>query len=140
PRRRPGGGGAPRTPRSGARPGGAAPAANLIAVTLPLFGAVISTVALSVITSTKGSFSFTVWPSCTCQRVISPSAIPSPMSGSLNSKAKAVAPVGGRGRSGGYGAARPPSCDPDRVGSELPGGGHVLLPAASVGIVTALAG
>src|SRR6185369_10890907 len=48
--------------------GAVAPAANLIDAIFPLAGAVISTVALSVITSTKGSFSLTVWPSCTCQR------------------------------------------------------------------------
>ncbi len=43
------------------------------------------TVALSVITSTNSSSSFTAWPGFTFQLTISPSAMPSPMSGSLNS-------------------------------------------------------
>ena len=51
----------------------------------PSAGAPISTVALSVMTSTMSWSSLTVSPALTFQDVISPSATPSPMSGSLNS-------------------------------------------------------
>src|SRR5689334_22470537 len=53
--------------------------------TLPALGAPMVTVALSVITSTISWFSVTGSPSWTSQLTISPSATPSPMSGSLNS-------------------------------------------------------
>src|SRR5689334_13936242 len=53
--------------------------------TLPVLGAPMVTVALSVITSTISWFSLTLSPSLTSQLTISPSATPSPMSGSLNS-------------------------------------------------------
>ncbi len=56
----------------------------------PARGAVISTVALSVRTSTMGWSAVTVWPSVTSHFVISPSVRPSPMSGSLNSNAMGV--------------------------------------------------
>ena len=51
----------------------------------PEYGTVIVTVALSVITSTNSSSSLTCWPALTFQLTISPSAMPSPMSGNLNS-------------------------------------------------------
>ena len=53
--------------------------------TVPAAGAGTSTVALSVMTSTTGWCSSTVAPSATSHWTISPSAMPSPMSGSLNS-------------------------------------------------------
>ena len=49
--------------------------------TLPETGEVISTVALSVITSTSGWSSSTRSPTATCQATISASAVPSPTSG-----------------------------------------------------------
>ena len=55
------------------------------AATTPLRGDGMSTVALSVITSTSGWSSFTASPGWTSQRTISPSATPSPMSGSFTS-------------------------------------------------------
>jgi hypothetical protein len=54
-----------------------------VAVTKPETGEVISTVALSVITSTIGWSSSTVSPTLTRQATISASAVPSPTSGSL---------------------------------------------------------
>src|SRR5262249_745777 len=53
----------------------------------PVRGAGISTLALSVMTSTIGWCSFTASPALTIQRTISPSATPSPMSGSFTSNA-----------------------------------------------------
>src|SRR6185369_10935894 len=53
--------------------------------TLPVLGAPMVTVALSVITSTISWFSLTLSPSFTSQLTISPSATPSPISGNLNS-------------------------------------------------------
>lgn len=53
--------------------------------TVPAAGAGTSTVALSVITSTTGWCSSTAVPSATSHWTISPSAMPSPISGSLNS-------------------------------------------------------
>src|SRR5215467_3362847 len=53
----------------------------------PVRGAGISTLALSVMTSTIGWCSFTASPGLTIQRTISPSATPSPMSGSFTSNA-----------------------------------------------------
>ncbi len=55
--------------------------------TLPATGLSISTVALSVIMSASCWSSAIVSPTLTCQATISASAMPSPMSGSLNSKA-----------------------------------------------------
>jgi len=52
---------------------------------VPVRGEGISTLALSVITSTSGWSSRTRSPSFTSQRTISPSAMPSPMSGSFTS-------------------------------------------------------
>src|ERR1051326_1399323 len=57
----------------------------------PLRGLVSSTVALSVMTSTNGSSSRTASPSFLIQRTISPSWMPSPMSGSLNLKVMGLA-------------------------------------------------
>src|SRR5207247_5220778 len=54
---------------------------------LPVTGEGICTVTLSVITSTTGSFSLTASPSFTNHLTTSPSWTPSPMSGSLNSRA-----------------------------------------------------
>jgi hypothetical protein len=51
----------------------------------PVRGEGISTLALSVMTSTSGWSSRTDSPALTSQRTISPSAIPSPMSGSFTS-------------------------------------------------------
>src|SRR5262249_47491993 len=56
------------------------------AAIVPVRGEGISTLALSVITSTSGWSSFTASPTFTIQRTISPSAMPSPMSGSFTSK------------------------------------------------------
>ena len=53
--------------------------------TTPFTGDGIVTVALSVITSTNASSSFTLEPMTTCHVTISPSTTPSPISGSLNS-------------------------------------------------------
>src|SRR5207249_4119626 len=53
----------------------------------PVTGEGIWTVTLSVITSTTGSFSLTESPSFTNHLTTSPSWTPSPMSGSLNSRA-----------------------------------------------------
>src|SRR5207247_1684114 len=55
--------------------------------TLPVTGDGICTVTLSVITSTTGSFSPMASPSFTNHLTTSPSWTPSPMSGSLNSRA-----------------------------------------------------
>ena len=52
---------------------------------VPVRGEGISTLALSVITSTRGWSSLTASPAFTSQRTISPSATPSPMSGSFTS-------------------------------------------------------
>ena len=71
---------------------------------MPEAGAGISTVALSVITSTTGSSSFTEAPSATIQRTISPSCTPSPMSGNLNSKEAEEASIEGAGGATGTGA------------------------------------
>ncbi len=57
-----------------------------VSVIVPAFGAVIVTVALSVITSTIGWSSTTTSPGFTSQLTTSPSVTPSPMSGSLNSQ------------------------------------------------------
>src|SRR5207247_6022506 len=54
---------------------------------LPVTGEGICTVTLSVMTSTIGSFSLTASPSFTNHLTTSPSWTPSPMSGSLNSRA-----------------------------------------------------
>ena len=53
--------------------------------TLPVLGDGISTFTLSVITSTRGCSSLTLSPSFTSHFRISPSAMPSPMSGNLRS-------------------------------------------------------
>ena len=58
---------------------------NLRATILPLLGEGIVTAALSVSTSTRGSSSATVSPTATCHLSTSPSWMPSPRSGSLNS-------------------------------------------------------
>ena len=59
------------------------PSPPLSSTTVPAFGDGISTVALSVITSTRGWSSATDSPIATFQETISPSTTPSPMSGSL---------------------------------------------------------
>ena len=61
------------------------PTLALIAATRPALGEGIVTAALSVSTSTSGSSSLTLPPTSTCHLRISPSWIPSPRSGSLNS-------------------------------------------------------
>ena len=61
------------------------PISPLSEETMPFIGEGIVTVALSVITSTNASSSFTTDPIATCHVTISPSTTPSPMSGSLNS-------------------------------------------------------
>ena len=61
------------------------PISPLNSETVPSIGDGIVTVALSVITSTNASSSFTIDPISTCHVTISPSTTPSPMSGSLNS-------------------------------------------------------
>src|SRR3989441_4607642 len=58
---------------------------------LPVTGEGIWTVTLSVMTSTIGSFSLTASPSFTNHLTTSPSWTPSPMSGSLNSRAMVTA-------------------------------------------------
>src|SRR3989441_1639937 len=58
---------------------------------LPVTGEGIWTVTLSVMTSTIGSFSLTASPSLTNHLTTSPSWTPSPMSGSLNSRAMVTA-------------------------------------------------
>ena len=58
--------------------------------TFPVTGEGIWTVTLSVITSTIRSFSLIGAPSFTSHFTISPSWTPSPMSGSLNSRATVV--------------------------------------------------
>ena len=65
--------------------GTTSPSAAATAAITPARGDGISTVALSVITSTSGWSSRTESPGFTSQRTISPSAIPSPMSGSFTS-------------------------------------------------------
>src|ERR1043165_9793228 len=62
------------------------PASATIFLIVPRTGLVIGTVALSVITSTSSWSSVTESPSATIHFTISPSATPSPMSGSGNSK------------------------------------------------------
>src|SRR5260221_3434766 len=62
------------------------PGPPVIARTRPARGEGISTVALSVMTSTNGSSSATAEPTATCQPTTSASAMPSPTSGSLNTK------------------------------------------------------
>jgi hypothetical protein len=62
------------------------PGLTLMDAIVPAAGAGISTVALSVITSTTGWCSATVSPSFTSHFTISPSAMPSPMSGSLKAR------------------------------------------------------
>ncbi len=76
---------APSTSKTamGAPTGCMSPGAPCTSTTLPATGAVISTVALSVITSTSGWSSRTSSPTATCQATISASAVPSPTSGSL---------------------------------------------------------
>jgi hypothetical protein len=61
------------------------PSSARSAAIVPARGAGISTLALSVMTSTSGWSSRTDSPGFTSQRTISPSATPSPMSGSLTS-------------------------------------------------------
>src|SRR6266581_841615 len=61
----------------------------------PVTGEGIWTVTLSVMTSTTGSFSLTGSPSFTNHLTTSPSWTPSPMSGSLNSRAISVAKTEG---------------------------------------------
>ena len=61
------------------------PTAAWILVTRPLFGDGISTLALSVRTLTRGASSATESPSWTNHFTTSPSATPSPISGSRNS-------------------------------------------------------
>src|SRR5215471_2802573 len=61
------------------------PSSTRIDSIVPVRGDGISTLALSVITSTSGWSSFTASPAFTSQRTISPSATPSPMSGSFTS-------------------------------------------------------
>jgi len=56
-----------------------------VSSTLPALGAVMVTVALSVITSTIGWSSTTTSPGAMSHLTIWPSVTPSPMSGSLNS-------------------------------------------------------
>jgi hypothetical protein len=68
------------------------PSGIMIRATLPPRGAGISTVALSVMISTIGWSSWMVSPSFTFHFTTSPSTTPSPMSGSLNSKAMATTP------------------------------------------------
>jgi hypothetical protein len=65
--------------------GTTAPSSTRIASIVPVRGDGISTLALSVITSTSGWSSLTPSPTRTSQRTISPSATPSPMSGSFTS-------------------------------------------------------
>ena len=60
------------------------PGFPVVDTTLPFTVEGIDTVALSVISSTKGSSSFTVSPGFTFHFTISPSTTPSPTSGSLN--------------------------------------------------------
>ena len=60
------------------------PGFPVVEITLPLTVDGIATVALSVISSTKGSSSLTVSPGFTFHFTISPSTTPSPTSGSLN--------------------------------------------------------
>jgi hypothetical protein len=62
------------------------PGSPWIDTTLPVTGLVISMVALSVMTSTRGWSSWTRSPTLTCQVTISASAMPSPTSGSLKEK------------------------------------------------------
>src|SRR5262249_4987751 len=57
------------------------PGSPWIEATTPATGEVISTVALSVMTSTSGWSSATLSPGLTCQPTISASAVPSPTSG-----------------------------------------------------------
>src|SRR5690606_20791084 len=66
---------------SGAPTASMSPIAPWIAVTVPSTGDVISTVALSVITSTSDWSSVITSPGLTCQPTISASATPSPISG-----------------------------------------------------------
>ena len=66
--------------------------------TLPATGDSISTVALSVIMSASCWSSSTRSPTLTCQATISASAMPSPMSGSLNSKVAISPPSLSRAR------------------------------------------
>ena len=63
--------------------GAMSPGSPWIEMILPSTGEVISTVALSVITSTSGASSLTTSPTLTCHATISASAVPSPTSGSL---------------------------------------------------------
>ena len=65
--------------------GTTAPSSTWIAAIVPVRGEGISTLALSVITSTSGCSSLIGSPAFTSQRTISPSATPSPMSGSFTS-------------------------------------------------------
>src|SRR5450432_1635150 len=65
--------------------GTVSPTLKRSSVTLQALGAPMVTVALSVITSTISWFSVTSSPALTSQLTISPSATPSPISGSLNS-------------------------------------------------------
>ena len=65
--------------------GTVAPSSAWSAVIVPVRGDGISTLALSVMTSTSGWSSFTESPTFTSQRTISPSATPSPISGSFTS-------------------------------------------------------
>ena len=60
------------------------PTPPLRELTTPLTGEGMVTDALSVMTSTIGSSSFTASPTLTCHWTTSPSTTPSPMSGSLN--------------------------------------------------------
>ena len=62
-----------------------APSSTRMASIVPVRGDGISTLALSVITSTSGWSSLTASPGLTSQRTTSPSATPSPMSGSFTS-------------------------------------------------------
>ena len=62
------------------------PAAACSLITLPDTGEGISTAAFSVSMSTSGWSSVMVSPALTRQAAISDSAMPSPMSGSLNEK------------------------------------------------------
>ncbi len=68
------------------------PSSTKISSTVPSTGEGISTTALSFCTSQRTSSSATLSPGFTNHLTISPSWIPSPMSGSLNSNDKVVHP------------------------------------------------
>lgn len=80
-----------------------APTAPRVSRTFPVRGAVIVTVALSVMTSTMGWSSLITSPGVTSQFTTSPSVTPSPMSGSLNSQV-AISTSLSPGAPAGYGA------------------------------------